>query len=91
MFDFVLIDGDHSYTGALRDAEGILPFVADGAYVLFHDSYFYEVTQAIDDFVNRHVEVVDCGALTRETTIEKTKNNQTVYWGGLRMVQIRKR
>ena len=91
-FDFVLIDGDHSHAGALRDAQGILPFVADGAYVIFHDSFFVEVMQAIDDFVAQHSDqVADFGSLTREVSIVTEPNAGPVRWGGLRLLQVRRR
>lgn len=35
--DFLLIDGDHSYTGVARDFELYLPLVAPGGLVAFHD------------------------------------------------------
>jgi predicted O-methyltransferase YrrM len=88
-FDLILIDGDHTYAGALRDAQGVLPFAADGAYILFHDSFFVEVARAIDDFVLEHAqELVDFGSLTREYT--SAPDFDSVQWGGLRMVQVRR-
>jgi hypothetical protein len=88
-FDLILIDGDHTYAGTLRDARGVLPFAADGAYILFHDSFFVEVARAIDDFVLEHSqELVDFGSLTREYTT--VPDFRSVQWGGLRMVQVRR-
>lgn len=90
-FDLVLIDGDHSYAGAMRDAKGILPYVAEGAYVLFHDSLYFEVMRAVDDFVLQHPgQVVDFGTLTREASFVAEPNQPAVRWGGLRMVQVRR-
>jgi predicted O-methyltransferase YrrM len=89
-FDMVLIDGDHSYQGAIRDAAGVLEFVADGAYLLFHDCFFPEVGQAIDDFVAEHPNhLLDHGPLTREITTEARDNGPALTWGGLRMLQVR--
>jgi len=90
-FHFVLIDGDHSHEGALRDANGVLPFVADGAYLLFHDSFFVEVMRAIDDFVAQHLDqVVDFGSLTREVSVMTQSNGSPERWGGLRLLQVRR-
>jgi predicted O-methyltransferase YrrM len=87
-FDLVLIDGDHSYKGVMRDAEGILPYVEPGGYIVFHDSFYEDVRRAIDDFVARHSgRVLDLGILTREFTSQKA-NNKIVKWGGLRLVQV---
>jgi predicted O-methyltransferase YrrM len=36
-FDFLFIDGDHSYDGVRRDFELYSPLAADGALVAFHD------------------------------------------------------
>jgi hypothetical protein len=36
-FDFLFIDGDHSYDGVKRDFEAYLPLVKKGGYVGFHD------------------------------------------------------
>ncbi|MCC9075707.1 class I SAM-dependent methyltransferase [Litorilinea aerophila] len=88
-FDFVFIDGDHSYAGAKRDAEGVLPFVKTGSYILFHDSFFEEVRRAIDDFIDEHSgQVMDLGLLTREITTQQTSEGQKVEWGGLRLLQV---
>lgn len=91
LFDFVLIDGDHTAAGVIRDANGVLPFVGVGAYLLFHDCFSSEVGQGIDRFVKQHAQrLVDLGPLTREYTVEQTESGQALQWGGLRMVQVRK-
>lgn len=35
--DFLFIDGDHGYAAAKNDFETMLPFVADGGIIAFHD------------------------------------------------------
>jgi predicted O-methyltransferase YrrM len=66
-FDFVFIDAGHSTEAVTRDAEGVLPHVQDGAYLLFHDSYRAEIAEAIDRFTRIHLgSIVDFGTLTRE-------------------------
>lgn len=90
-FDFVLIDGDHSAKGVLRDARGVLPHVANGAYLLFHDSFNPDVAQGLAKFAaEQAAALVDFGSLTREATfLADDKGNQT-RWGGLRMMQVRR-
>ena len=67
-----------------------LPYVSDGAYLLFHDSLFIEVARGIDDFVtqNRH-QLVDFGTLTREITVQD-QDGRPMQWGGMRLVQVRR-
>lgn len=89
-FDLALIDGDHSYAGAHRDAEGVLPYMQAGAYMLFHDGFFVDVKRAIDDFVLAHQDrVVDFGLLTREITTQQGDNGRTLEWGGIRVVHVK--
>lgn len=89
-FDMALIDGDHSYKGAIRDAEAVLPYMSHGSYVIFHDGFFVEVRRAIDDFVGAHPDqLVDFGLLTREITIEQRPKGGPLQWGGLRVVYVR--
>ncbi|MCX7682698.1 MAG: class I SAM-dependent methyltransferase [Anaerolineae bacterium] len=88
-FDFVFIDGDHTSRGVRRDAEGVLPFVAEGAYLLFHDGFFPDVADGIRSFLTRHSsQVVDCGILTREISPEIT-SSPSLFWGGMWLVQVR--
>jgi predicted O-methyltransferase YrrM len=47
LFDFILIDGDHTYQGVLRDVRGVLPYAADGASILCH-KFFADVARSID-------------------------------------------
>jgi len=37
-FDLILIDGDHTYLGVKLDLENYLPFLADGGFLMLHDS-----------------------------------------------------
>lgn len=88
-FDFVLIDGDHTYPGVLRDIEGVLPVLADEAYVLFHDAHFRDVRGAIDQALLLHRrELVDCGLLSVEQNVEI---ENAVVWGGLRLLRFTRR
>ena len=89
-FDFVLIDGDHSYEGVLRDARCVLPHLAPNAYLLFHDSFFTNVARGLNQFANENANhLVDFGSLTREVTVEAHEEKGAIQWGGLRLMQRR--
>ncbi len=60
-FDLALIDGMHIYQQAADDIAGVLPFLTDDAYLLFHDSFHYGVSEAIREAVEANDELVDCG------------------------------
>lgn len=94
-FDFVLIDAGHTTEAVMRDAEGVLPYVEDGAYLLFHDSYRPVVAQGIDLFLRKHVtSLVDFGHLTRDCiTTEAVKDegpHSEVISCGFRVIQVRR-
>ena len=87
-FDLIFIDRDHSYKGVLRDAEGVLPYVEPGSYIIFHDIFFEDVRRAVDDFVAQYSDrLADLGAFTREFTTQQV-NSGLIKWGGLRLVHI---
>lgn len=88
-FDFALIDGDHELEGVLRDIEGVLPLLADQAYLLFHDAHFGPVEEGIDRMVSKYRRhLIDCGMLS----VEQTPDAQPgVHWGGLRMLRFSRR
>lgn len=94
-FDMVFIDADHSATAVMRDGEGVLPFLADGAYLVFHDSFRREVGGAIDRFTHLHpASVVDFGTLTREFHTSDSKGREgdsRRFSCGMRVLQLRKR
>jgi predicted O-methyltransferase YrrM len=98
-FDFVFIDANHETRAVMRDANGVLPHLTDGAYILFHDNFRAAVSMAIDRFVSVHsASIVDFGALTREFTRERDRNDSDRMEGsqvkrscGLRLVQYRRR
>ncbi len=58
-YDFVFIDGDHSYEGCKADIENWYPGLADGGHVLFHDTYFgsHGVQRAVCEFLQAHPEL----------------------------------
>ncbi len=87
--DFVLLDGDHGYDGVSRDIYGVLPHLERGAYVLFHDSHYWQIEHAIDEAVADHSSLVDCGVLSRETAVEdRLESGHAVVWGGLRLLRF---
>lgn len=94
-FDMVFIDADHSAKAILRDGEGVLPFLADGAYLLFHDSFRGEVQRAIDRFTHLHPgSMVDFGTMTREFHIsdsQRSTGETPEFSCGMRLLQFRKR
>ncbi len=89
-FDFVLIDGDHTCKGVLRDARGVLPHLTSNAYLLFHDSFFTEVARGLNQFADENAhQLVDFGSLTREVTVQEHEEKGAIQWGGLRLMQRR--
>jgi hypothetical protein len=63
--------------------------VAPGGYVLFHDSFFPEVRQAIDEWIDEHPgRLVDFGLMTREITVQQSEDGRRLEWGGLRLVYV---
>jgi predicted O-methyltransferase YrrM len=54
-FDFVHVDGDHSYRGALHDMRMCYPRLATGGVMVVDDyDYLPDVRRAIDDFLRKN-------------------------------------
>jgi predicted O-methyltransferase YrrM len=68
-FDFVLVDGLHVYDQVRRDIDAVLPHLADGAYVLFHDAFHYGVATAIREAVEANAALHDCGYPCRTANV----------------------
>jgi predicted O-methyltransferase YrrM len=69
-FDFALVDGLHTYDQVKRDIAGLLPHLADGAYVLFHDAFHYGVATAIREAVEGEPRLLhDCGYVCRTARV----------------------
>jgi predicted O-methyltransferase YrrM len=86
-FQVVLVDGDHSYEGVLRDVEGVLGALDDEAVLLFHDAYYSEVAAALDQMLSRHADrLIDCGLVSNLPTPDDA--NPDVTWGGLRRLRF---
>lgn len=87
-FDFVFVDGDHTYSGVLRDIEAVSRFLREGSYVLFHDVHYFEVQDAIDE-ARKRLPFIDCGLLSfDETRTEHVHMGKPVVWGGLRLLRF---
>jgi predicted O-methyltransferase YrrM len=52
-FDFIFIDGDHSYNGVKNDYEKYKQFLADDGYMAFHDIIKSEETEKYDIYVSK--------------------------------------
>lgn len=48
-FDFIFIDGDHSYEGVKKDWEMYSPLINKGGLVVFHDSTGYDSVKKLCD------------------------------------------
>jgi hypothetical protein len=89
-FDFAFIDGDHTRAGVLADIRGVIDVVTPGAHLLFHDSHYWEVAEAIDEFLSEDgSRVADAGTLSTHSTPAVTRSDgKTERWGGLRMLRV---
>jgi predicted O-methyltransferase YrrM len=89
-FDFALIDANHTYDYVRRDIEGVLPYLADNAYLLFHDANYPDVRRAIDESVSSSAQLTDCGLVSVEPTV-LYDNGTTTTWAGLRLLKFQRR
>lgn len=55
-FDFVYIDGDHSFAGCLRDIKAYWPKVKVGGYLMGHDYNMQSVKDAVDRFFGKQID-----------------------------------
>lgn len=93
-FDFAFIDAGHQMRAVLRDAVGVLPYLADGAYLLFHDAFRSDVREGIDRFACMHpASIIDFGMVTRQFTCGPglDPNDPGMRSCGFRLLQYRKR
>jgi predicted O-methyltransferase YrrM len=88
-FDFALIDGNHTYDYLRADITGVLPLMADDAYLLFHDAHYGDVKRAIDEAVKSHRTLIDCGLVSVEPTVLH-ENGQTTAWAGFRLLRFQR-
>lgn len=79
LFDFVFIDGDHTYESVSSDIRGVLDYTTPDAYLLFHDAFNENVKRAIDEVAG---DFEDYGLLTKD--VSEADGQQ---WGGLRLLQ----
>ena len=80
--EFVFIDGLHIYDAVLKDFSGVLPYLADSAHILFHDTYHQGIDRAVQNVIKTSPSLVDCGFITRNPTI-----GYPVSYQGLRLVR----
>lgn len=93
LFDLALIDGDHSFAGALKDLDGCLDHLGDGAHIVLHDCHFFEVRDAIREALRRHPgTLVDCGVVSVSDNPQQGEhaivNGKLVIWGGLHLLRV---
>lgn len=52
-FDFVFIDGSHTEDAVRKDTECVLPFLAEGAVILWHDYESGVLSHGVDKYLHR--------------------------------------
>lgn len=80
--DLAFVDGLHIYDAVKADFTGLLPHLADGAHVLFHDTYHQGIDQAIREVVRDSPSLFDCGFITRNASLSVPVAGQ-----GLRLIR----
>ncbi|CAN5276966.1 hypothetical protein BH23VER1_BH23VER1_20010 [soil metagenome] len=91
LFDFVFIDGDHSYDGCLRDILGAIPFVKPGTFFVLHDAHFGGVQDAVAQAMREHP-LADCGSLCSgyfAGFAHQLYNGKPSFYSGLQLLQFR--
>ena len=81
--DLVLIDALHTGDAVYADFMGVLPHLAEGAHVLFHDAYHQGIASAIDQIVDEQPKFHDLGMLSR-----RPQMYHPVCYQGLRILRM---
>lgn len=81
--DFVFIDAVHTYSAVLSDLKGVLPHVAERAYVLLHDAYHQGVSAAGDEILTEDQRLVDLGILSKNPMVALPNS-----YCGLRLLRL---
>jgi hypothetical protein len=91
-FDFVLIDGMHTYSAVRADIIGVLPFLATEATILLHDSFHYGVHKALESCVAQVPGMIDCGLVCNAAASETDPPvDPWITYCGLHMLRYRQR
>lgn len=89
LFDLALIDGEHTYNAVWADGLGVLPFMAPGGYLVFHDAFHPPVRAAINDLIGSVFGLVDCGMISRHENYDAASPGGSGPWGGFRLVRVK--
>jgi predicted O-methyltransferase YrrM len=85
LFEFVLVDGDHSQLGVLQDLRGVVEVTAPGAIILAHDAYCEPVAAGIDEGLRSGLPFMD-GGIVSSTCHPMQQDEQLYNWGGFRLL-----
>lgn len=85
LFDFVLLDGDHSCGAVLADLAGLATVIRPGGLVLAHDAYFPETAAGIDAALQAGLPFTDAG-LVSTTRHPGRQGSQPVDFAGFRLL-----
>jgi hypothetical protein len=85
LFDFVLLDGDHSDFGVFRDLLGVVEVTRPGAVILAHDAYYHWVDRGIRMALSESLPLADAGILST-TCHAGLQGEEKVSYGGFRML-----
>lgn len=80
-FDFVFLDGNHSYDGVLSDLSFLPQVMNNYSYVLLHDAYNADVDSAIKEAIAKYG-YIDCGRIGRV----KNDLSANELYGGLHLL-----
>jgi predicted O-methyltransferase YrrM len=85
LFDFVLVDGDHSTEGVLDDLEGLIEVTRPGTLILAHDAYYPLVERGIRAALQERLPFVDAGMVST-TPHPGVQNGEPVTFAGFRLL-----
>jgi predicted O-methyltransferase YrrM len=80
--NLVLVDAMHTGDAVHADFLGLLPFLDDGAHLLFHDAFHQGVSSAIQEVIDANETLVDLGFVTRNPEL-----GSPISYQGLRLVR----
>jgi predicted O-methyltransferase YrrM len=80
--NLVLVDAMHTGDAVHADFLGVLPFLEDGAHILFHDAFHQGVSTAIQEVIDANETLVDLGFITRNPEL-----GSPISYQGLRLVR----